>query len=101
MEQLTKALAASRLGNVPEDKQFWSNDGQSFKNLLELKEGLQKMTDETFRYHVNESKNDFSTWVMDVISDEKLAGDLKKSATRIQSAKSVADRINFLRKKAT
>jgi len=44
-------------------------------------------------------KNDFSNWVRDVIGDEKLSRDLQKSTTQAQAAKSVADRVTWLKSK--
>jgi hypothetical protein len=38
--------------------------------------------------------------VDEVIGDDRLARDLKKSATRLWAAKCVADRIKFLKSKA-
>ena len=98
MVRITKSVAEERLGNVPEEKRFWCRDGRYLKNLEELQVALEQMTEETFSYHSNETKSDFSNWVGDVIGDEKLSRDLRKSTTRAQAAKSVADRINWLRK---
>ncbi len=53
--------------------------------------------DETFSYHSNETKTDFSNWVRDVIGDEKLSRNLLKSTTRAQAAKSVANRVAWLK----
>jgi hypothetical protein len=99
MVRITKSVAEKRLGEVSQEKQFWCHDGRYLKNLRELEAALEQMTEETFLYHVNEAKSDFSNWVRDVIGDEKLSRDLKKSATRAQSAKSVAARIVSLVKK--
>jgi hypothetical protein len=99
MVRMTKPVAEERLGNVSQEKQFWCCDGRYLKNLPELKVALEQMTDETFRYHLNETKNDFSNWVRDVIGDDKLSRDLQKSITHTQAAKSVANRINWLKAK--
>jgi hypothetical protein len=99
MVRITKSVAEKRLGEVSQEKRFWCHDGRYLKNLQELEDALEQMTEETFRYHVNETKSDFSNWVRDVIGDEKLSRDLEKSATRAQSAKSVAARIVSLTKK--
>jgi hypothetical protein len=99
MIRITKSVAEKRLGDVDHDKQFWCHDGHYLKNLRELESALEQMTEETFRYHANEAKSDFSNWVRDIIGDEKLSRDLKKSATRAQAAKSVAARIVSLVKK--
>ncbi len=58
------------------------------------------MSDETFSFHLNESKNDFRNWVKDVIGDEKLARDLEASNDRNQAIKAVADRNVYLKRRA-
>lgn len=97
--KVTREMAMSRLADVPEDKRFWYADGRTLKNLAELEIALTKMSDETFCYHSNEMKSDFSNWVRDVIGDEKLKRDLKRSANRLEAAKSVAERIAWLKSK--
>jgi hypothetical protein len=96
---ITKQIAQARLGNVAEEKRFWCNDGRYLNNLEELKTALDGMTDETYFFHSNETKSDFAKWVDEVIGDDKLARDLKKSATRLLAARAVAARINFLKSK--
>jgi hypothetical protein len=100
MVAITKQVAKARLASVPEEKRFWCNDGRYLSNLEELKTALDGMTDETFLFHSNEAKSDFSKWVDEVIGDDRLARDLKESATRLWAAKSVGDRIKFLKSKA-
>jgi len=91
--------ANRRLGNVPDEKGFWCNDGKLIKNLGELEKALNDMSDETFRYHSGEGRNDFSNWLREVVGDEKLAKDLSKAKSRIQASKAVAQRLSFLRSK--
>ncbi|MFH0769203.1 MAG: hypothetical protein V1932_06525 [Chloroflexota bacterium] len=97
MVRITKIVARRILGDVPEDKRFWCFDGRVLKNLSELEAALKEMGEETFRYHSNETKSDFSNWVRDVIGDEKLSIDLQKSANVAEAAKSVSNRIAWLR----
>ena len=99
MVRITKSVAEGRLGNVSQDKQFWCHDGHYLKNLQELEGALEQMTEETYRYHANNAKSDFSNWVRDVFGDEKLSRDLQKSATQAQAARSVAERISLLKSK--
>ena len=99
MIKITKAVAEKILGDVPEEKRFWCRDGRYLKNLDELKDALEQMTDEVYHYHSNEEKTDFSNWVKDVIGDEKLSRDLLKCATRDQAARVVADRVQWLKTK--
>lgn len=99
MDKITKAIASQWLADVPPEKQFWRSDGRSFKNLSEFQAALGEMGENTFRDHANETKNDFTNWVRDVIGDEKLARDLLKCKTQAQATKVVADRIAWLRSK--
>jgi len=90
-EQADKFLA-----KVPAEYVFWCHDGSIFGSMKELAEGLVVMSDETFTYHSNSEKQDFSNWVRDVIKDEKLASELATATNRLQAAEYVAARVTFL-----
>ena len=94
--KISREEAKRRLGDVPDDKRFWFHDGKTIKNVKELRRALADMSDETFHYHLSEGRNDFSKWVREVVGDDKLAGDLGKTKSRIQASKAVAARISFL-----
>lgn len=85
------------LDDVDGDKRFFVCDGSIIKNLKELGVVLKNMSDETFGYHVNEEKNDFSNWVKDVIGDEELAY-LIKNNRKIISAILIGKRVEKLRR---
>ena len=87
------------LDDVPQEYVFWCCDGRILRNMRDLGEALNTMTDETFAYHSNTEKKDFSNWVRDVIKDERLAKDLQKAPNRAQAAKLVASRIATLTKR--
>jgi hypothetical protein len=97
--RVTKAMAQAWLADVPEDKRFWCCDGRVLQNLAELEVAVRQMSDETFRYHSNEEKADFSKWVRDVIGDETLSRQLQGSVSRLEAAKRVAARIAWLKSK--
>lgn len=99
MAVINGETARKMLGDVPEDKRFYCSDGKVLKNLVELNMALVEMSDDTFNYHSNSEKTDFSNWVKDVIGDEKLARDLGKGVTKVKAAKAVNDRIVWLRNK--
>jgi hypothetical protein len=82
-----KAPSKKYLEKVPESVVFWCHDGQIFRDLNDLINGFDLMTDDTFWYHANDEKNDFSCWILDVIGDEDLAKDVKKVKTRSQAKK--------------
>lgn len=96
MARILKQDAERMLADVSQGREFRCSDGRMLRNMVDLEKGLQTMTDETFSYHSNADKTDFSNWVDDVIGDEKLARDLRKSPDRIVAAKNVASRIAFL-----
>jgi len=91
-----KEQANNFLARVPEDKVFWCHGGKVFRNMNELADGLSAMSDETFSFHSNLEKKDFSNWVREVIQDEELADDLVLSSTRQEAAEHVARRIAYL-----
>ncbi len=96
-KEIVKSEVKKLLSDVPDEKRFWSSDGQLLKNMTELETYLKAVSHDTFHYHVNETKNDFSNWVRDVIEDEKLAQDLQKSKTRTQASRYVSERISELK----
>jgi len=93
---MTKVEARRLLGECPEDKIFWVNDGKTLKKLADLETALKEMSDDTFRFHANDAKNDFTKWVNEVIGDARLAADLTKAASRLQAARAVGTRISSL-----
>ena len=97
--KISKEEANRRLGDVPDGKHFWCHDGKLIKNLGELGKALNNMSDETFHYHSGEGRSDFTSWIRDVVGDDKLARDLSKAKSRIQASKAVAQRISFLHSK--
>jgi CRISPR/Cas system type I-B associated protein Csh2 (Cas7 group RAMP superfamily) len=97
--KITKQDAEKLLADVPEDRAFWCSDGRIFRNIRDLSDGLANMSDETFFYHSNDEKHDFSNWLKDVIEDEKLAKDLENPITRQEAAKRVSDRVPLLNMK--
>ncbi len=97
--KVTKQDAEKLLADVPEERAFWCSDGRVFRNMRDLSDGLANMSDETFNYHLNDEKHDFSNWLQDVVEDEKLAKDLSNTITRREAAKRVNDRVTLLNMK--
>lgn len=52
-------------------------DGRSLHSLVDLALALDEMADDTFYYHANQDRNDFSEWVKGVFSQEDLAEQLR------------------------
>ncbi len=73
------------LGEAPVEHHFVVADGRKLKNIIELADALETMTEEIFSHHVNEAKNDFSNWVKDVFYDHSLAEDLSMAKNRLET----------------
>ena len=68
--------------NVPKHKSFFLKDGTMVRNLMDLAENLDEMSEDIFRHHVSEKKDDFVVWVKNIINDVELAEKLLKSKTK-------------------
>ena len=96
-----KEDAARFLSNASSDQCFWVNNGPVLKNVEELADAVQQMNDDTYFYHANREKNDFSSWIRDVFHDQKLANDLLSSKNKESAVSKLRSRINSLKKKAS
>ncbi len=89
----TKKSVKKRVAKAPVEFVFWCHDGNVFMDLDELARGLKNMTDETYVYHSNGLKHDFSSWVRDVIGDEQLADELEMALNRLEAVTCIEARI--------
>ena len=94
--RITKTQARKFLARVPEHTVFWCSDGHVFRDIQELKDALSRMSDQTFCYHCNDEKKDFSNWIRDVIGDARLAKTLETVPDREQAARILEDRCSLL-----
>jgi alpha-amylase len=97
--RITKTQAKRFLARVPEQNAFWCSDGHVFRDIQELKDALPRMSDQTFCYHCNDEKKDFSNWIRDVIGDANLAKTLETVPDREQAARVVDERCSMLASK--
>jgi hypothetical protein len=89
--------AEKYLAKVPEKYVFWCSDGRIIHDMNELAEALSNISEETFAYHCNAQKNDFSRWVADIVTDETLARDMDQTRDKGQTASVVKDRVSYLK----
>lgn len=75
---LKKNILESILKKVTGDKRFFCNNGMIFSDIFEFQKGLSEMTRETFSFHSNSEKNDFSNWIEGIFKDKSLASRIKK-----------------------
>ncbi|MCX6710112.1 MAG: hypothetical protein NTV63_04150 [Candidatus Woesearchaeota archaeon] len=57
-------------------------NGMVLKNVSELENALESMDSETFNYHVNFEKNDFSIWLKKSLNDRRLAAEMERVRSR-------------------
>ena len=81
------------LGEAPEEHHFIVADGKKLKNIIELADALETMSEEIFRHHANEFRNDFATWVKDVFYDHSLADDISKAKNRLEAQIAILRRL--------
>lgn len=92
-----KEEAMRYLGDVSPEKYFWMNNGTVLKNLYELQDGLESISEETYGHHVSKEKNDFAKWVGEVVGDGKLAKELVTARNRESAFNKARNRINTLK----
>ena len=73
------------LGEAPEEHHFVLSDGKRLKSLFELVESLGKMSEDVFKAHVNEYRNDFSNWIKDVFKVPDLAKEISAINNRVEA----------------
>ncbi|HLF55099.1 MAG TPA: DUF5752 family protein [Candidatus Nanoarchaeia archaeon] len=85
------------LQNAQENQVFLLKGGRKIRNLHELVRELHRADEETFRYHVNEQKNDFANWIKDVLKDNVLATRVRNVKDKAAMERFVGTRIHELR----
>jgi hypothetical protein len=98
MLKINSNIARMILSKVDDSKSFVCSDGKILSNLEELVRELSKMDKNVFDFHVNNSKNDFSTWIYDCLGDIELAENLRETKNITSSLKVIRPRIVYLKK---
>ncbi len=91
--------AKKRLSPVEETESFITKDGNEIKSLEHLLETLNNISEENFKFHVNEYKNDYRDWVKYSVKDETLALELSKTQELEKTKEIVKKRIDELKKR--
>lgn len=101
MEVDPKLLKKTTLAKVPQDKVFWVCRGDRVDNIKDLANCIETLSHDQFKHHVNEAgkKNDFSTWIYDVLKNPALARDLNypiNLADQKHFVKTIRDHVKWL-----
>ena len=89
-------VAKAILAKVPLQVSFWLCTNENLRSLRDISDALQKATDDVFRYHVNRDKNDFETWIRDIIKDKDLAREIARVKTRDTLIRKITERVDEL-----
>ena len=93
LQRLEVIIRKKVLGEAPVEHHFVVADGRKLKNIIELADALETMSEEIFRHHANEFKNDFSNWVKDVFYDHSLAEDISRAKNRLETQIAILRRL--------
>lgn len=85
------------LKEVNPEHSFVLKTGKTIKSLEDLLSQLKKMDQETFSHHVNDTKNDFASWINDIIKDKTLADSLGLIIKKNEIVNTVKNRITQLK----
>lgn len=99
-KRVTPKEARKILGKVPAAKSFWLCINMELRSLPELSVAVESIDDDVFRYHVNKDKNDFESWIRDVLLDKDLAREIARVKTKETLLRKIRERSEELRKTA-
>ena len=68
------------------EQYFYCADGTVLRSIHELERKLRTINNETYRHHVNQSKNDFHNWIRDVFQEHDLANEILTAGTQADAA---------------
>jgi len=88
-----------KLNDVHPDETFRTNTGEEISNLKQLMHVLEDISPDSFTHHVNDDKNDFSSWIRHSVKDDELADMVEKTTDFDKCKKIISDRIELLEKK--
>lgn len=73
------------LGNCKNEHKFVLKDGKQLNSLYEMVMAMESMNKDVYGHHVNESKNDFASWIKDVYQEPELAENVSKAQNKTEA----------------
>jgi hypothetical protein len=83
--RLPKATVESWIRECDESQSFVCIDGQRARSVKDLVKIFEKMTQQTYDYHVTREKNDFANWVQGVFHNGHLAANFRSARSLKES----------------
>jgi hypothetical protein len=73
----TKIVQKKPIDAKPEHY-FMLVTGIPLKNLKDLASSLETMNEWAFNHHVNDSRNDFSNWIKEILKEDELSEEIRQ-----------------------
>ncbi len=87
------SLKKELIGEAADHLHFFVSDGTRLRDLKELASALETMHEGTFKYHANDSKNDFASWTKEVFGEHRLAEQLSNAGSKEEAQVAVLKHI--------
>lgn len=78
-------IQTKKIGEAPKEYHFVLKGGEKLKSIKELASALEGMSEDVFRHHVTEVKNDFAKWVEDIFDEKKLAEEMRVVRSKMEA----------------
>ncbi|MFC1648271.1 hypothetical protein ACFL1B_02320 [Nanoarchaeota archaeon] len=82
LRHIMKQMKARESFKAEASEPFKMSNGTMVKSLADLRAALRVMSDDIFKSHVSDGKNDFADWVREVYGNDALADALGKCASK-------------------
>ncbi|MBW3023024.1 hypothetical protein KY308_02890 [Candidatus Woesearchaeota archaeon] len=86
------------LEDVPKRYAFYVKSGEVLLNVEDLAKVLESMEQHIFDHHVTPERNDFHSWVRDIVLDIELAEQILCAKNAEEAKKIIKNRIAFIKK---
>jgi hypothetical protein len=80
--RLPKQTVENWLKQCLASQAFVSIDGQRVTSIKDMVKMIQKMSEQSYEYHVNKRKNDLAAWVEGVFHDGHLAANFRSARSK-------------------
>jgi hypothetical protein len=80
--RLPKETCQQWLAECKEDNAFISIDGHRIKSVKAMVKLFERMSEDTYNYHVGPNKNDFAAWVEGVFQNGHLAANFRSARSK-------------------
>ena len=71
------------------EESFWVNYGPVVDSIAALRAAITAMSDEQYRYHTAEGRNDFASWIRDCFHQDAVADRVAKAKTKAGAVKAL------------